>query len=153
VNFDPDWFHFKENCQYLFRQILRLTFLKPNFKKVNFTFRSRYNLPHQPNLSKLNVLTKYPSPAGVNFTNILRAAFTLVDHKTKSKKIQLSHQYLFTLSGSRGTKAACRTMMKLTPGLWRVIQLTDKFLESYRVCHRFILTKRVAYIGVDFDHF
>jgi len=34
----------------------------------------------------------------------------------KRKKIQLSHKYLFTLLGSTGAKAACRTLMKLTPG-------------------------------------
>ncbi len=33
----------------------------------------------------------------------------------KRKKIQLSHQYLFTLSGSTGAKAERRTLMKLTP--------------------------------------
>ncbi len=35
----------------------------------------------------------------------------------KRKKIQLSHQSLFTLSGSVGVKAVCRTLMKLSPGL------------------------------------
>jgi len=33
----------------------------------------------------------------------------------KRKKIQLSHQYLFTLSGSESVKAVRRTLMKLTP--------------------------------------
>jgi len=31
-------------------------------------------------------------------------------------KIQSSHQYLFTILGSTGPKAARRTLMKLTPG-------------------------------------
>ncbi len=34
----------------------------------------------------------------------------------KRKKIQLSHQYLFTLSGSTSVKAVRRTLMKLSPG-------------------------------------
>ncbi len=50
---------------------------------------------------------------GLNFTNSLSAAFMLVD--PKSVKIQLSHKYLFTLLGSTGTKAARRTLMKLSP--------------------------------------
>jgi len=36
----------------------------------------------------------------------------------KRKKIQLSHKYLFTLSGSTGAKTASRTLMKLTPSLY-----------------------------------
>jgi len=48
---------------------------------------------------------------GVNFTNILHAAFTLID--PESIKIQFSHQYLFTLSGSACIKAVHRTLMKL----------------------------------------
>jgi len=35
----------------------------------------------------------------------------------KSVRIQSSCQYRFTLLGSTGTKAARRTLMKLTPGL------------------------------------
>ncbi len=54
-------------------------------------------------------------PPGVNFINILCTAFTLVDTKTV-KKIQLSHKYIFTLSGSASVNAVCRTLMKLSPG-------------------------------------
>ncbi len=35
----------------------------------------------------------------------------------KRKKVQLSHQYLFTLSGSACVKAVLRTLMKLSPGV------------------------------------
>ncbi len=52
--------------------------------------------------------------SGVNFTNILGAAFTLVDPKSV-KKIKLSHQCLFKLLGSTGIKAVRRTLMKLSP--------------------------------------
>ncbi len=45
----------------------------------------------------------------VNFVNVLRTAFVLVD--PKSVKIQLSHQCLFTLLGSTSLKAVCRTLM------------------------------------------
>jgi hypothetical protein len=40
--------------------------------------------------------------------------FMLVD--PKSVKIQLIHQYLFTLSGSVSVKAVHRMLMKLSPG-------------------------------------
>jgi len=53
---------------------------------------------------------------GVNFINVLRAAFTRAD--PKSVKFQLSCQYHFTLLGSTHTKAARRTLTKLTPALW-----------------------------------
>ncbi len=51
----------------------------------------------------------------VNFINILRAAFTPL--APKSVRIQSSCQYLFTLLGPTGAKAARRTMMKLTPAV------------------------------------
>jgi len=44
----------------------------------------------------------------------LRKAFRHV--APKSVRIQSSCQYLFTLLGSTGAKAARRTLMKLTPG-------------------------------------
>jgi len=53
---------------------------------------------------------------GVNFINVLRTAFTLVDPK-RVKKIQLSHMYLLTLAGSASVKAVRRTLMKLSPGV------------------------------------
>jgi len=59
--------------------------------------------------------------AGVNFTNDLHAAFMLVD--PKSIKMQLSHKYLFTLSGSAGAKAVRRTLMKLSPDQRQKIKL------------------------------
>ncbi len=49
---------------------------------------------------------------GVDFTNILRAAFTCAD----SKKIQSNFQYLFALLGSAWVKASCKMLMKLTLG-------------------------------------
>ena len=51
----------------------------------------------------------------VNFINVLRTAFALVD--PESVRTQSSHQYLFTLLGSTNVKAVRRTLMKLTPGV------------------------------------
>ena len=51
---------------------------------------------------------------GLNFINILWAAFTHTD--PESVKNQLRYQYLFRLLGSAHTKAACR-LMKLTLGV------------------------------------
>jgi len=50
---------------------------------------------------------------GVNFINMFTSSF----HKTdpKSVKIQSSSQYLFALMVSACVKAACETLMKLTP--------------------------------------
>jgi len=52
---------------------------------------------------------------GVNFIIVLQAAFTCAD--PESVKIKLSCQYLFTLLGYVGVKAASRMLMKLTPCL------------------------------------
>ena len=52
---------------------------------------------------------------GVNFTKILRAAFTLADPKSAKKVLNLT--VLFALLVSAGVKAAYKTLMKLTPGL------------------------------------
>jgi len=51
---------------------------------------------------------------GVNFTNILCAAFTLVGPKSAKRHCQLG--CLFAHTGSARVKAARRTLMKLSPG-------------------------------------
>jgi len=63
---------------------------------------------------------------GVNFTNVLRAAFMITD--PKSAKRQSSHKRLFALLDSAHVKAACKTLVKLTP---RYVPLTSdsKLLE------------------------
>ncbi len=60
--------------------------------------------------------------SGVNFINVQCTAFMLVD--PESAKIQLSHQYIFTLSESTSVIAVRRTLMKLTPGWKEVDQIT-----------------------------
>ena len=59
------------------------------------------------------ILLESLSTQGVNFTNILRAAFTHRSQKCK-KTVKLSS--FFALLGSVHVKAACRMLMKLTPG-------------------------------------
>ena len=50
---------------------------------------------------------------GVNFTNVLRAAFTRTDPKSAIKLLNLT--VFHVLLGSARVKAACRMMVKLTP--------------------------------------
>jgi len=50
---------------------------------------------------------------GVNFINILQAAFWHLDPKNAKKTDNLTG--FFTLLGSASVKAACRKLMKLTP--------------------------------------
>ncbi len=63
---------------------------------------------------KLCKKTNYLTRPGVNFINVLQAAFTQADPKRVKKTVNLS--VFFTLSGSVRAKAAHRTLMKLTPG-------------------------------------
>ncbi len=52
---------------------------------------------------------------GVNFINILRTAFALVDPESVKSTVRSSVS--FKLLGSTSVKAVCRTLMKLSPGL------------------------------------
>jgi len=52
---------------------------------------------------------------GVNFINVLRAAFALADPESAKKTVKLS--VFFALSGSALAKAAPKMLLKLTPGL------------------------------------
>ena len=56
------------------------------------------------------------STPGVNFTNVLQATFTNADPKSAQKDSQVKQ--LFCAFGiSAHVKAACRMLVKLTPGL------------------------------------
>jgi len=57
--------------------------------------------------------------SGVNFANVLCAAFTLID--PENVRTQSSHHYYFTLLGSARLKAAQKMLMKLTPDLGPMI--------------------------------
>jgi hypothetical protein len=61
-------------------------------------------------------------PPGVDFTNILRAAFTLADPKRVKKTDVLT--VFFGLLGSGSVKAVRKTLMKLTPGA--LLQIRSK---------------------------
>ncbi len=62
-----------------------------------------------------------PGP-GVNFINVLRAAFTRADPESAKKTVKLS--VFFALSGSvKSVKAAHRTLVKLTPDI-RIMSLS-----------------------------
>ncbi len=52
---------------------------------------------------------------GLNFINVLRTAFTLIDPKRVKKTDDLT--VFFTLLGSTSVKAVPRTLMKLSPGV------------------------------------
>jgi len=53
---------------------------------------------------------------GINFTCTCTCSF-YARRSRKRKKVELSHRYLFTLSGSVSIKAVRRTLMKLSPGV------------------------------------
>jgi len=57
--------------------------------------------------------------SGVNFINVLRAAFTRADNRSVKNTDDLT--VFFTLLGSARTKAARKTLMKLTPALLRLL--------------------------------
>ena len=60
----------------------------------------------------------------VNFTNILRTAFALVEIP-KAQELSQVIQYLFTLLGTTSVKAVRRTLMILTPGRINEIHKTS----------------------------
>jgi len=64
---------------------------------------------------------------GVNFINILRTAFDLVDPKSVKKDSQLDCLF-FTLLGSAGIKAVRITLMKSSPG--HMVEVPTSVLAS-----------------------
>ncbi len=54
--------------------------------------------------------------AGVNFTNVLPAAFTSVHRSQKRKKDTDDLTVIFALFGPTDVNAACKMLTKLTPG-------------------------------------
>jgi len=65
---------------------------------------------------------------GVNFTNIIWAAFTHADPQSAKKTVKLS--VFFALSGSAHAKAGRKTMMKLTPSLSLFMTISTCFNNS-----------------------
>jgi len=72
---------------------------------------------------------------GINFINVLRAAFT--EAVPKRVKIMSSHQYLFTLLGSACLKAAHKILMKLTTGVNFINILFKTFSKKMCFEHHF----------------
>ena len=70
---------------------------------------------------------------GVNFTNVLRAAFTRADPKSAKKTVKLSS--FFALLGSASVKAARRTLVKLNPG---ILICRERFI-SHLICGAILL--------------
>ncbi len=77
----------------------------------------------QPQISDNYSSWKCP---GVNFTNILLAAFLCAD--PKSAKRHWWPNCLFALLGSAQSKAACKTLIKFTPGINPTKQSVSSFL-------------------------
>jgi len=63
------------------------------------------------------VLAKGEGREGVNFINVLHVAFMLTDHKSAKKTVKTLVSF-FAFSGSALVKAARKTMVKLTRGLF-----------------------------------
>ena len=67
-----------------------------------------------PELKQLPTKSRREPVAGVNFTNILQAAFTPADPKSAKKTVKFSS--FIALLGSARVKAARRMLVKLPPG-------------------------------------
>jgi hypothetical protein len=70
----------------------------------------------------------------------------LVDPK-KHKKIQFSHKYLFTLSGSASVKAVHRMLMKLSPGVDFTNILREPFLFESALCSFSLIMLGFGFFG------
>ncbi len=76
--------------------------------------------------------------AGVNFTNVLQSAFAHADPESAKKTDNLT--VFFSLLGSGRAKAACGTLVKLTPGYQVAPSLNSTVLRSpFYVINSFIL--------------
>jgi len=112
--------------------------------KTDFTIFVRYRIDRKliwkrVVKKKLNNLKLYNYFLGSISPTYLPAAFTPV--VPISIRIQSNHQYLFTLLGSMGTKAARRTLMKLTPDVDRII--TER--GYYVLLHAILFSKSHTY--------
>jgi len=76
-------------------------------------------------------------PSGVNFIITLRPAFARADLESTKKTDKLNG--FFYLLGSVRTKEACRTLMKLTPGIIFIIILQGAFKLGARFTLIFLL--------------
>ena len=65
---------------------------------------------------------------GVNFTNVLQAAFTHAEPKSAIKLLSLT--VFFELLGSAHVKAAQRTLVKLTPDCHQLLAFSSELFSS-----------------------
>jgi len=99
-----------------------MSFSKPDREKREGYFMIQIKVGQQ------TLVTTAP---GVDFINVLRTAFTLVDPKSVKKIGNLT--VFFTLLGSASVKAVRRTLMKLSPG--RLNDFFEKVLYSSLCWH------------------
>jgi len=78
------------------------------------------------------------STPGVNFTNALLAAFTLVDPESIKNTVKSSVSFM--LLGSGRVKAVCRMLMKLSLGVNFVNILTQSFCAKRQSSHQCLFT-------------
>ncbi len=83
---------------------------------------------------------------GVNFINILRAAFMHADPESVKKIDNLT--VFFTLLGSARVKVVCRMLIKLSPG----VNFINMFMHSFYSC-RSIKGKNSMKLSVSFALF
>jgi hypothetical protein len=69
------------------------------------------------------------SIAGVNFINILHIAFKHADPKSAKKTVKFS--VFFAILGSACAKAACRMLVKLTPGSHLLCMSDGQFHQHF----------------------
>jgi hypothetical protein len=115
-----------------FVNILRIALTSKDHKSAKNTVESsvffallgseRSKAAHKP-LMKLT-----PACTVVNFTNILRTAFTSKDHKSAKNTVKSS--VFFALLGSERSKAAHKPLMKLTPAC-TVVNFTNILTNSF----------------------
>ncbi len=94
-----------------FTNILRAAFAPAFFQqKIVKSYRKVWRNTLEQKAAHKMLLRLTP---GLDFINVLRTAFALVD--PKSVRTQSSLQYHFTLLGSTSVKAVRRKLLKLTP--------------------------------------
>ncbi len=106
------WFQFtSQNMFPLYIQASRST------QDFNAIYAAPKNLTEDSNVPLLVDIHGGPeklATTGVNFINVLWAAFTHTNPKSAKKIVKLS--IFFALLGSARSKAVCRTLMKWNPG-------------------------------------
>jgi len=120
---------------------------------------NRHKLDHRKQiflfLLLVHIHRKQIEISGVNFINVLRAAFTLTD--PKSVKIHCQCNWIFTFLGSACIKAVGRTLMKLTPDVCSFAYLLIKMFccrgKSSKLKNKCNCTVRVCVVNICLTRF